>query len=857
MGNRKNKYFNRAALTAAVSGLAILAIVPAAVAQMSDRESQVHTFRVTAGPLVDGILTFSEAYGTPVLAPDELMRGKRANAVSGALSASDALGQLLKGTGLEARSAGNGNYVLAVSTADVQGLDGRGAQSNDRATPADTIIVTGTKQDLSLQDTQTSVSVVTAADVEEQALFNMQDILLRTPNVAGGETNDLNAFSIRGVSVLGVGNTGGGATSNIYVDNAPKSFNANRGTLNLWDVAQVEVLRGPQSTVQGRNALAGAIVINMADPEYDFGAKARALVGNNDSRQYSGMVTGPIIADQLALRIAADYREADFGVRYDNNGESVFFEETLTLRGKLLAEPDAIPGLRVELIAEYLETDFGDILGVFAPVPVTDPAFSDFDPFGNVSFSRFNWAESTDITKYVADISYNVNDVWTLIAIGSYADAERFQDLSIGPSDNFSETYTAELRAAFDTETVRGWIGAYYFDDSTGRTISVNVPTSNFPVVTIPADTTLFQNTINSDDVKNYAIFADVTFDLNDRWTVNLGARYDWEELIQGGFRGSVTSNPANCVIDPSLPVEDGGGAPCSSLIAVTDNPGDEVDYEAFLPRGSIIYNFDELRSVSFNVARGYRRGGVYLRSVPGEITELRTFDPEFLTNYEIAFRSEWPDFGLVANANVFYSDWTDQQVTVPGALGINADSLILNAGSSEIYGAEFSLEATVSDTLNVYGLLGLLQTQYNDFPFAVDANGDPVNPSDPQFANLAGNEFDNAPNITAALGVVYNHPSGFFASGDASYAGSRFSDVENLAQDEVDAYTLVNGRIGYRTDLWEVSLFADNLFDERFANLQNLFRVSTSTGVVAPNGLQLFDVNEPRLWGVELRMSY
>ena len=126
------------------------------------------------------------------------------------------------------------------------------------------IVVTGTKRNLSIQDTQTSVTVLTGRQIEEQGIVSLEDILLRTPNVAGGGSNSLNTASIRGVVLQGVSaTTDNGFTSNVYIDGSPNSFNANQGANNLWDVAQVEVLRGPQSTVQGRNALAGAIIIRV------------------------------------------------------------------------------------------------------------------------------------------------------------------------------------------------------------------------------------------------------------------------------------------------------------------------------------------------------------------------------------------------------------------------------------------------------------------------------------------------------------------------------------------------------------------------------------------------------------------
>lgn len=156
----------------------------------------------------------------------------------------------------------------------------------------------------------------------------------------------------------------------MYVDGATGSFNANQGASNLWDVNQVEILRGPQSTVQGRNVLAGALIINTADPEYDFRSKVRAITGSEETYQFSGMITGPILEEQVAFRLAADYREQDFGVTNALSDDNALFQEALTLRGKLLFEPEAIAGLRVELIGSYADTNFAEFGTVDAPPPL-------------------------------------------------------------------------------------------------------------------------------------------------------------------------------------------------------------------------------------------------------------------------------------------------------------------------------------------------------------------------------------------------------------------------------------------------------------------------------------------------------
>lgn len=730
------------------------------------------------------------------------------------------------------------------------------AQDEPNNESLDEIVVTGTKRNLTLQDTQTSVAIVTSKQIEEQALFNVEDIIIRTANVSTDGSGALNNLSIRGVTLVGIGFTGTGATSNVYVDGSPNSFNANQGASNLWDVAQVEILRGPQSTVQGRNALAGAVIINTADPEYEFGTDVRVLAGNEDNRQYSAMVTGPIVDDTLAFRVAVDQREIDFGVTNLDTGNNTRFRDEFTARAKLLWEPS--DRARIELIYSYTDTEFGEFNQVVAPVPATDPTFADFDPFGNETFGGRERFEFNTVSRYTLDTQFELSDNWTLFGLATFEDSQRDTNFgaSFGTGDAPDETFQYELRAAFDYDQWTGWIGAYYFDTSGSFQGLFNFSPATFGIPTDPPDGFVIFDTNQRDETKNQAIFFDVTYQANETWAFNFGARFDDEEFSDTGTVGTSEVGPGGCTIAPFVPGL--GGFPCTVIFPPSGGEAPEpAEFDAFLPRGSVIYSFDDDKSMSFTVAQGYRAGGSYLYAPPGATPETRTFDPEFLTNYEFAFRSAWPEQDIVLNANLFYSDWEDQQVTVPGPSGAIFDSDVLNVGSAKLFGLEAEVRQTLTETLDWFATLGYVETQFTDFPFAIDSEGNPANPDDPTFANLRGNDFNNAPHLSVAVGLNYQNDRGWFASGTASYTGEQYSDVTNLESNKVDAYTIVNARAGYRNDNWSVALFADNVFDERFIGRQGLFSVATNDGTVTANTGPFFAVNDPRVVGVELRYSY
>jgi len=172
------------------------------------------------------------------------------------------------------------------------------------------IFIVGTKQELTLQEVDASVELFTAERLSAERIVDLNDALIRVPNLTSSGSS--NSIAIRGIGRNGASGEGRGVTSNVYVDGSPLSGTAlGRSLTSLWDVQQVEVLRGSQSSVQGRNALAGAIVITTADPTYTPEGKLRLTYGENNSYQVAGAFSNALIDEQLAFRLAADIQESD------------------------------------------------------------------------------------------------------------------------------------------------------------------------------------------------------------------------------------------------------------------------------------------------------------------------------------------------------------------------------------------------------------------------------------------------------------------------------------------------------------------------------------------------------------------
>ena len=213
-------------------------------------------------------------------------------------------------------------------------------------------------------------------------LFEYQNL------TSSGSTSSI---AIRGIGRNGASGQGRGVTSNVYVDGSPLSGTAlGRSLTSLWDVEQVEVLRGSQSSVQGRNALAGAIVVTTADPTYSPEGKLRLSYGENSSYQVAGAFSNAIIDEQLAFRLAADIQESDGFIDHIHADKNADYEDRLLLRGKLLFEPKAIDDLSVKLTFDHNDTNIGEARPVVnTPDNVTDEAYQTFDVFNYTSSGRY------------------------------------------------------------------------------------------------------------------------------------------------------------------------------------------------------------------------------------------------------------------------------------------------------------------------------------------------------------------------------------------------------------------------------------------------------------------------------------
>ncbi|MEM8987066.1 MAG: TonB-dependent receptor [Pseudomonadota bacterium] len=718
------------------------------------------------------------------------------------------------------------------------------AQNADDET--DIIIVQGTKQERELQRIDDSINVTTGEDIVDRNIVDLDDLLKRVANADS-------ITSIRNLTpaVLPAPDSGAAPSVSVYFDNVRTVgfASAASGSQNIWDVEQVEVFRGPQSTRQGENTLAGAIIMRSTRPSHEFDAKARFIAAEYGERVASFAVGGSLVEDVLATRVSFDYQTEDGYISAPGIGVDDFRpRDTYVGRVGFLYTPKSMPEFDALLT---LQGSWFDTTGSFGLVDNDDDPF-DFENAANVL--RLGDREE-DEYRGSLEMNYELNEAVTLTSVTGYYD----YSFDLATQDNalqnvFDENFTQELRAQFEFGAFEGIFGVYYANQTEGfeqvTPDNTALPGRSIPTAFLPV---LFGSSINPavlafypplisfnseqmTDIERtkYAVFGEVDWSATDSLTFTGGLRIDKEEneTDVAGFLdiANLASFPDPTTLDPSLQASAAlvnATLPAlfnvGSGIAVSDDQSETV----VLPRAGVRYDWSDTISTAFMAARGYRSGGVSIRNLGAEAL---VFEPESLWNYEVSVRSTWLDNRLTLNFNAFFIDWEDQQVLVQFSPS-PFDAAIINAAESQVMGFEIESSFQVTDYFEGYLSLGYSDTEFDDFPGQCGGN-------------CEGNEFSNAPPWSGAIGGVFRHPTGVFAQADISYRDQAFGEITNTESLGIfEERTVIDAQLGYEQDKWKLTVFGRNLSDEEVL-------VSEVTSFVS-------EPLAPRTYGVRLDLSY
>lgn len=708
-----------------------------------------------------------------------------------------------------------------------------GASTLAVAEEIEEVIVKGEKINRSVQDTASSVGVLTEQQLENSPIYDINDAFDRIANVNGAEGNE--GFTIRGINNRAVGAAGTSGFASLSIDGAFISETGIRaGQKDLWDIAQVEVFRGPQSTNQGRNALAGAIFIRSQDPTYTPDARYRMAYGSDNTQVISAAFGDAIVDQELAFRIAIDDQRADGFVTNEILADDEYGgTHSTTVRGKLLYEPGFAQNMSVLTTLSYSKNESGDGFS-----SLIDEEGNAIDPFQNRNFANIDGFENLDQSIATVEVDLTLNEVWSLTSVSSWnkAEYERQDDadrqatggIIVRTRPNDTTTLSQELRLNFDTSEVQGNIGLYYFDqqdegeiadiiDEDVRTQIVQILPITAPQLApfatdiaslYPDPLLLNRNGTNDRDIENWAVYGNVSYDINHLVTLFVGLRYDNEEVRNTAAeeRTLISDLP-----DPAMfptPLDQGVAGVNNLVLGVLDfTPIDnQSDYSAFLPKLGVTLNWSDDLNTSFTVQRAYRAGGSGTNS-QGNFE----FDPEYTINYDLALRSQWFDQRLTVNANAFYVDWSDQQIAIREA-NSPSEFRTVNAGQSKLKGAELEINALIGKQLELYSALGYVETEFTEFELDVDLGGD----------DYTGNEFSGAPQKTVSVGALVDVTDQLKIQMDLNYQQASFDSADNRTKN--DSRTIVNSKVTYHlNDAVEVALIGRNLFEKEYILLSNV----------------------------------
>ncbi|MBN7796113.1 TonB-dependent receptor [Parahaliea mediterranea] len=667
------------------------------------------------------------------------------------------------------------------------------------------VVVTARKRAESMYDVPISINVLSETAIDNMGAKDFSDLLGTVPSLTAYQ----NGPGRTRLSIRGVANGGGNdndtqnqETVAIYLDEIPISMGAMNPEISLFDLQRVEVLRGPQGTLYGAGSMTGTIrqVTNKPDLA-EFGGKFETSLSTihkgSVGQSYKGLVNVPVIEDTLAVRASAYYVEE--GGYIDNilTGEDDLNEAT-SKGGRVVARWQASDRLIADLSLLHHEYSDGGRPEDLDHTPELTRDYPSFDGYDdemdiyNLTLDYdLGWAQLVSSTSYFDRTVVNRRSL-DLLLISEFpmVTPHELEDTTD------SEAYVQEIRLASTYDSPLQWtVGAYadkkdVFYENTfpvpGADAAMGIDSGDFGA---PTDNLYY----GYDDltIKTYALFGEAYYNW-DKWTLTAGLRYfNWKQEIEYYQSGLLN-----------------GGA--------NSDPRPEGKEDGVNPKVNLSYDLGDNSLVYVQAARGFRYGGINgniprsvcadeLDDVARSGGDTRFFDPDKLWNYEIGTKGATAGGRLQYNLTYFYIDWEDMQTQRSFECGFGFRE---NVGKATSEGVEVELTARPIDglTLTVGGT-------YVDSQLAEDV------------PNLDADKGDPAPfvaDLSLNGSVEYRRPVGNGLDGfiwaNAIYTGDRGTEFSKDQPNyrAMDDYTVANLRLGVQSAQWEVSLFADNLFDSR-----------------------------------------
>jgi iron complex outermembrane receptor protein len=828
-------------------GLALTRV--AAAAELNAESSQIYDIEIPSQNAADALNRLAEQTGAVMLFPYDLAKSRDAQPVYGRYSVMDALAKLLEGSGLSSGLSERSVIQITVDTT-ASGSDDEGketmkaptrrnrllgliglaasaaatqSQAQETVQPAfgvEEVIVSSRRREESLQQTPISVSAQTGEQLMSMGVRNMIELGNFMPNVmteGSGIGPSVGAYFLRGI---------GSARSGIE-DEPPVGLYLDGVFLGSFDGSllqvtkpkRVEVLRGPQGTLFGKNALGGAVQYISQEPVFEeFSGEIETTYGSFNRTDLTALFNIPL-GDSSALRVSGASFNRDGTVTRPLLPKAADVGTDYLRVDYLWA---ATPDFSVRLAVDYAAVNTNGAGNVIRSVDLTDTNVqrylargmdlreSLFDDRYASNASSPTYVDS-DQTGVALTLDYQLADEWSVKSITAYREnnQDSWIDRDATPFQYFEQIdmrahqqTTQEFQLSFSGDSLTWILGLYYFDES---------PFNNRQRLEGVDIGSGILHEVFSESNQSSAIYSEGTYQFNDLLSLTLGARYTYERKW--------TSTLSSREGDPTPP------------LYVSNN----ADFEAFSPRIVLQAQWTPDLMTYASYSDGFKSGGFNTRYNPTlPDNGFIPYAEEYLDNYELGLRSEWFDNRLRLNASVFHSIYTDRQITQLTDLNT---LLVSNGGEAEFDGVEIEGQFLVTRNLLINFGAGHVKSEITEVGIGS--------------SEVLGESIGNTPEWSYNIDAEYGHDlaSGGKLTYRLSYGwkDEREIGVENNNTVQ-PAYGMINGRIEYSDpeNRWRLALFGTNLGDESY-----LVQSQTSRGI----GMAVY--NDPREYGVAFTYSF
>jgi iron complex outermembrane receptor protein len=726
------------------------------------------------------------------------------------------------------------NHKWSVSTAVLVGIaagyDGfaQTAVSANTGNELEEIVVTATKSGLTrIQDTPMAITAFDAAQLAKSGVNNVKDLVEFVPglNIAQAQVNA--QISIRGIG-----------SSNIYAGSDPDVTMQIDGVYiarpaaqfaDFVDIDRIEVLRGPQGTLYGRNAVGGTINVISRAPGDEFQAEQALTLGNYATLQEQAYVSGPLIPGKLQGSLSINYLRHDAYVEnVVPGGHDINTGNEGGFRGQLRYEPGnavvATTRFDLSLLSEYFPS-YTTTLAPVAGAPLQNSVVGDYRKVA-INTPQYTNNRTGGVAE---DIRWNIDSHLDLTSITAY----RFSNYGLTKDNDGTELNTSVgTQADHETSGQQEFdLNARYgaFEGVSGIFLFTEHDPAQFRTIT-PTSLAVYLPTT---DTRSGAIFAQGTYHVTAQLGLTAGVRYT-DEKKTGYWNFHNYKEPAGTVISAFTP-----GSNAQYYHATTPKFG--MDWKA-MPN-MLLY---------VSATEGYKSGGMnyVATSVLAE-----TFEPEKIWSYELGAKTDWLDRRLRLNLSAFKYNYTNLQVQALLQPGL---ATITNAATADVKGIEFELTANPIPSLTVAALGSWLDARYVSFPRAsVPAPAKPFVTGSPLYNatlgtyDAADNYLNNAPRRSVTLSAEYSHPlpssAATFIRGESYWQDAVYFDPTNTSIYRQGPYSLCNASVGYvsANAQWRAEMFGKNLLNKQYLTV--ISAVATAGGAPGP----------PRTYGLRLTRNW